>query len=273
MTTERQLTKAQLIEIAWQEGQEKPEVTTSEKSPSPLTVQFNPASLKVTFSNQVESGGDTSSSLQFVGRGDSKLAVELIFDVSGKDASNREDVRRMTDQVAFFMKTQKETQTNDEGEDETRYKVPGVRFQWGTFLFDGVMVSMDETLELWSEDGRPLRAAVSISLSQPGINFDFQENPNATGAPGTGKPAGTTPMTATPAGASLQGMVAGAGLSADWKAVASANGIENPRNLAAGSLVNLQVGAAARAGPGADLQGGASLRPGGRGTSASVRLS
>lgn len=269
MTTERQLTKAQLIEIAWDEGQEKPQATGRE----PLTVQFNPASLKVSYSNQVESGGDSSASLQFVGRGDSKLAIELIFDVSGKDASNSEDVRRMTDAVAFFMKTQPEPSTNAEGEDETRYKVPGVRFQWGTFLFDGVMVSMDETLELWSEDGRPLRATVSINLTQPGINFDFKSiagNSSATESPGAGKPAGTRPMTPTPAGASLQGLVARAGGSADWKAVAAANGIENPRDLAAGSLVNLRAGAGAAAGVG--LRGGAALRAGG-GASASVRLS
>lgn len=271
MSTERQLTKAQLIEIAWEEGQETPKPFKSDKSPTPLSVQFNPASLKVTYSNQVESGGDSSSALQFVGRGDSKLAVDLIFDVSGKDADNREDVRRITDQVAFFMKTQKEEGTNAEGEDETRYKVPGVRFQWGTFLFDGVMVSMDETLELWSEDGRPLRAAVTINLSQPGIHFDFKENPDATSSPGIGKPAGTTPMTPTPAGANLQGLVAGASGAADWKAVAAANGIENPRDLAAGSLVNLRAGVGATAGVG--LRGGASLRAGGGGGSASVRLS
>ena len=236
MTTERKLTKAQLIEIAWQEGQERPEETGRKA----LTVQFNPASLKVTYSNQVESGGDTSASLQFVGRGASKLAVELTFDVSGKDATHSEDVRRMTDEVAFFIKTQPVPSTNDEGEDETRYKVPGIRFQWGTFLFDGVMVSMDETLELWSEDGRPLRATLAINLSQPGIHFDFQENPHATGSPVPGKPAGTTPMTPTPSGTSLQGLVAGAGIAADWKAVAALNGIENPRDLTAGSLVNLR---------------------------------
>jgi hypothetical protein len=38
-------------------------------------------------------------------------------------------------------------------------------------------------------------------------------------------------------------MVAQAGINADWKAVAALNGIENPRNLATGRLLNLNAGA------------------------------
>lgn len=257
MSTDRKLTKAQLIEIAWQDQERKPKSTGRQ----PLTVQFNPASLKATYSNQVNNKGDTGASLQFVGRGDSKLALELIFDVSGRDATNTRDVRKMTAKVAFFMQTQKEPGKNDQ---DTRYKVPGVRFQWGSFLFDGVMVSMDETLELWSEDGQPLRATVAISLSQPGINFNASlspdSNPQATESPGTGRPAGTDPIISAPAGVTLQELVANAGISTDWKAVASVNGIENPRDLATGGLVNLRTRASLGGLPGDDLQAGASLR-------------
>jgi hypothetical protein len=35
-------------------------------------------------------------------------------------------------------------------------------------------------------------------------------------------------------------MVANVGVKADWKTVAARNGIENPRNLAPGTLVNLR---------------------------------
>jgi hypothetical protein len=57
-------------------------------------------------------------------------------------------------------------------------------------------------------------------------------------------------------------MVANAGIKADWKAVASLNGIENPRNLPAGTLVNLQVKAGAKASAGAGISAGGSLSAG-----------
>lgn len=234
MTTARKLEKAKLIEVSWQD-----DGSVNVNRDKQTEVQFNPASLKSTFTNQVQTNDQsTGSAMQYVGRGSSKLAVELIFDVSGENASNTQDVRKITENIASFMKTVKE----GEGED-TRYKVAGVRFQWGTFFFDGILVSMDETLDLWSEDGRPLRATVAISLSQPGIQFNVVDNRNKTKSPtgAGGPPAGTTPMTPAPAGSSVQSMVANSGSKADWKAVAELNGIENPRNLTAGTLVNLKV--------------------------------
>ncbi len=244
MTTTRNLTKAKLIEVNWQD-----DGTVDLNDSNSTDVQFNPASLKVTYTNQVQTDDEsTGSAMQYVGSGSSKLAVELIFDVSGVDSTDAEDVRKMTEKVAQFMTT-----TRDSSGEETRFTVKGLRFQWGTFFFDGIVQSMDETLELWSEDGRPLRATVSISMGQPGIQFNLSTNPNATPSPGgaTGSPAGTTPMAPVPAGANFQGMCAGAGVKADWKSVAELNGIENPRNLAAGTLINLQ----AKVGVGASVSG------------------
>jgi len=40
-------------------------------------------------------------------------------------------------------------------------------------------------------------------------------------------------------------MVANTGTKTDWKAIAALNGIENPRNLAPGTLVNFRAGARA----------------------------
>ena len=40
----------------------------------------------------------------------------------------------------------------------------GVRFAWGSFQFDGFMESMEETLELFSDDGLPQRARVAVEL-------------------------------------------------------------------------------------------------------------
>lgn len=236
METDHRLIRAELLEVRWTAAGEVEQVGGGKH----LKVQFNPASLKVTYTNQVDTKDQsTGSAMQYVGRGTSKLSVELIFDVSGANAENTTDVRKITEKVASFMKTTQEGTGKD-----TRFKVSGVRFQWGSFLFDGIIDSMDETLDLWSEDGYPLRSTVALSLSQPGIHFDLQTNPHATPPPASSAgqpPAGTTPLTPAAQGASVQGMVASAGLKADWKAVAQLNGIENPRQLAAGTLVDLNV--------------------------------
>jgi hypothetical protein len=50
------------------------------------------------------------------------------------------------------------------------------------------------------------------------------------------------------AGATVQGLAASAGLGDNWQAIASANGIENPRLLAPGQLINLNVDLSAGAG-------------------------
>jgi hypothetical protein len=222
--TQRKVKKATLTSISW----EKDNKVTADSN-IVVEVQFNPASLKITYANKIQNADQSfGSTMQFVGRGSSTLSADLIFDVSGENASDKQDVRRMTEKIAAFIRT---TQTGS-GK-KTQYKVSGMRFQWGTFLFDGILESMNETLELWSEDGRPLRAMVSISLQQPGIHYDFytpRESSNQ---------AGTQPMTPVPKGTTVQTMVDKARIQKDWKTVASGNGIENPRHLPPGTLISL----------------------------------
>jgi hypothetical protein len=61
-------------------------------------------------------------------------------------------VRKLTREVAAFMQT-----TQRGSGRQAKYTPPGVRFQWGSFLFEGVMESMNEALEYFSETGKPLR--------------------------------------------------------------------------------------------------------------------
>jgi hypothetical protein len=211
-----------------------------------VTVQFNPETLKVSFANQIvqpSNGGvgdqRGSTGRQFVGAGTTKLTLQIWFDVAAlppEAARNTMDVRELTKNVAYFITPKKEGD---------HFIPPAVRFLWGSFQFDGLMDSLDESLEFFSDEGIPLRANMSLNMSQQKIQ-EFsgrqggQNLPPSAGGPG-GSPAGTAPMTAAPDGTSLQGMVANAGVSASWQAVASANGIENPRLLDPGQLINLNV--------------------------------
>jgi hypothetical protein len=239
------------------------------KNDKETLVQFNPDSLKVSFANQVASPGGAGDqngpqAKQFVGSGTTKLSVTLVFDVTSEFPTGLkevDDVRILTQRVAYFITPKGQPKSNP-----TKFIPPGVRFLWGSFQFDGIMESMEETLEMFSFEGRPLRATVSISLSQQRITEAVLQKANAA-PPVTrqgGAAPGTAPLSEAPSGASLQGMFAAqfgasvdisggisgeisggisggasAGFSGGWQAVAAANGIENPRILQPGQLIDL----------------------------------
>jgi len=215
-------------------------------------VQFNPDSMKVSFANQIATpsgSGDQNGpqARQFVGAGTTKLAVTLYFDVTSEIPQGlpaADDVRKLTQRVAYFI-----TPAGDPPGQPKKFIPPSVRFLWGSFQFDGIMESMEETLELFSFEGRPLRASVAVALTQQKITaFQFNNvaSPPAATLQG-GQPAGTAPMTEAPAGSNLQNMVAnspGLGPGSDWQSLALANGIENPRLLQPGQLINLNLSTA-----------------------------
>ena len=239
-----QITKAELWELT---------STGTRKDGSRVTVQFNPESLKVSFANQLNppdnAAGDSdkskaqgeSAALQFVGKGTTKLALQLWFDVTAplpKDAPSTDDVRKLTHRVAYFITPQ--DSKNSKG---APVKVPpAVSFCWGTFRFDGIVESMEESLEYFSPDGRPLRASVSLSLTQQSIQFAFNDTAQSSPPPGRkGLSPGTQPLSLAVNGDSIQSLAASVGRPDDWQSIASANGIENPRLLTPGVAINLNV--------------------------------
>lgn len=242
-----------------------------------VTVQFNPESLKVSFSNQIEKAegaGDQTGSpaIQFVGAGTTKLSIQLWFDVTQpvseaatpKGENKVTDVRKLTQEVAFFITPI---------EEGTKFKPPATRFLWGSFQFDGIVESMEESLEFFSPEGKPLRASVSLSLTAQKITkFAFRPLKDQ---PGTGRaaPPGTKPMTQAPAGSTVQGLADGQGKGDNWQAIAAANGIENPRMLQPGQLLDLDasIGISGGASFGAGVSGGAS--PGGSVSAGSATVS
>jgi len=221
-----------------------------------VTVQFNPESLKLSFANQIQNNDTSSTSgssaggssgasssgnqaqgtqgRQFVGAGTTKLAVQLWFDANAvAEGDDRvDDVRRLTQEVVYFI-TPKESKS-----DATKFLPPGVRFAWGSFLFNGLVDSIEETIDYFSPEGKPLRATISMALSQQAILVaKFADGGLIPGRP---KPPGTSPMSPAASGSTLQGMAAAGGApGVDWQRIAAANGIENPRQLVPGQLIDL----------------------------------
>lgn len=194
-----------------------------------VTVQFNPESLKLAFSNQIAGENNQGgSAIQFASRGTTKLSFEMWFDVTAKQANEQErkdDVRRLTQEVAAFMKTEK----SGSGQN-AKYTPPGCRFQWGSFLFEGVMESINENLEFFSEEGKPLRASVSVSLVKQDVEVRFAPTAAPAGA-------GTRPQQQAREGDSVQSMSAREGHAENWQERAAAQGIEDPLRLPAGTTL------------------------------------
>ena len=236
-----ELAKAKLIELDETFDKEN-------KKGQVVEVQFNPESLKLTYANQLEQakGGDQASGnagRQFVGAGTTKLALQLWFDVTAMQKDPVDDVRRLTQKVIYFMTPQ------DSKTDPKKQVPPGVRFSWGSFVFDGMVEGMEETIEFFSPEGKPLRASISLTMSQQKI---FKAELTGTG--NVPVLPGRKPLTSAKAGDSLQNMAAKNG-KGNWQSIAAANGIEDPLRMSPGQLIDLNAGVSGGIGVGGGLGG------------------
>lgn len=195
-------------------------------------VQFNPESLKVNFSNQI-AGQDNNggSAIQFNSRGTTKLTFDLWFDVSADpgQASPHKDVRQYTKELVGFMQEQRSRDGRS-----TLTPPPGCRFHWGTFLFEGIVDSINENLEYFSEQGVPLRASLAVSITKQELNIVINDQ-NARAA--NRDAVGTRPQQQTKAGDTFQNLAAKQGNPANWQQQALAVDIEDPLRLPEGTLI------------------------------------
>ncbi len=276
------LVKAVLQEISWDD---KGHVTDGSKI---VPVQFNPESLKVAFSNQTASGDQRgASALQYVGTGTTKLSFDLWFDVTNpehvlvdkaehtlvadpqgqppKGTAPPDDVRELTKDVVYFITP--DTTKNKGNAKDPKFIPPGLRFLWGTFKFEGIVDSINESLEFFSPEGRPLRAKVSLSLTKQEIQFKIEPQERTPVNPPQQAQAGDT-------AAGLKGK--GTGSPEGWQPMAAANGIENPRLLAPGTLIDTSAGLGGALGGGIGVGVGGGVGAGigiGAGVSAGAGLS
>ena len=241
--SETTLRKAKLIEL-------KEDLSSELPGGKNIDVQFNPDSLKVTYANQVvqpEGGNQAAGTAgrQFVGAGTTKLALTLWFDVSAMTKNAVDDVRRLTKDVIHFMSPKASE------EDATKLAPPGTRFSWGSFIFDGMVEGLEETLEFFSPEGKPVRASVALTLAQQKILVSKFEGDGRVAR------AGARPFASAKQGDSLQAMAADAGKGGDWQGIAAANGIEDPLRMNAGQFVDLNASAGFGLSAGAGLSASA----------------
>ncbi|WP_284124241.1 CIS tube protein [Parerythrobacter aestuarii] len=199
--------------------QDGAQLSEADKDAAAIEVQFNPETLDISLSNNFkESSGDSPT--QLVDEASAQLSLELQFDTTDTGV----DVRQRTHEVAKFLKPLDITREVERGDPLPPPMV--VEFDWGAIVFQGYMDSYSETLEFFSHDGVPLRAKVSISLTQQERSFDPRQKKDSEGndaGPYSNDAVNNDPFAS---GAVEQSVDPNAPMD---NAAAAANGVEDPR--------------------------------------------
>jgi len=133
----------------------------------PVSVQFNPTSLKLKLTNKVEGGrARARQRRQHSGSGSTVLTMELVFDSAddGTDAAPV-SVRTKTAIVEKYV-----VPLTDGSETP-----PRLRFEWNDLVVSGIVESLDIDFDLFAADGTPLRAKVSLSIKEQEAKYQFLE--------------------------------------------------------------------------------------------------
>lgn len=246
-------TKAKIFRLkspATQKSDAPPPVETDGEA---IHVQFNPTSLRIQRTNDSSGGATTRAQRrQRANEGHATLSLDLEFDTAeGGPGGQQLDVRTLTQQVRQF--------AEPPSGGKATAAPPRMRFEWGTFRFDGIVSSLTEEIDYFAPDGMPLRAKVSLSIT--GQDPAFEANQSGAGArtdrsdssgAGPGSTPSSTPDRATSAqdGESVQQALSRLGLDpAAWRSAMA--GLDSPLGLAAGAQVQVDGSASVSAGLGA----------------------
>ena len=222
----------------------------------PFAVQFNPASLEYTISNEFDDRNGDNGARQFVKKSSGKLTMTLVFDTTPTGAS----VRDVTANIAALLEPAK---------DGSKKFAPKVEFGWGTYSFKGVVEQFKETIDFFSASGVPLRSSISLTLASQEVEFQSNKSP----APTVDRNPRPDPVSAPP-GAGPADVASAAGDPRAARSIAAANGSASLRfgaeaSLSVGGEISLSaaasfsVGASAGAGIGGGIGGGAGIGVGG----------
>jgi hypothetical protein len=141
---------------------------------------------------------------------------------------------------------------------------PRVRFQWGTLIFIGIVTRYDEELDYFATNGTPLRAKVTVSITEQLLAFeDGSAAAGARDASHAAPPGGSPDRSSgtrdvervveAQDGDSVQDVLTRTGADPTaWRA--AMNGLSSPLALAAGTPV--QIGPVGAGAPGVGVSAG-----------------
>lgn len=212
-----------------------------------LPVHFNPASLRVSLTNQF--GDDPPE--QHARPTTTKLDVELIFDTTetGMDVRTATAVLRSL-ATATATAPAAGAASGGGAAEQANHSLPKVVFHWGTADYIGVIESLTETLDYWSSDGVPLRATIQVAMKGSSLDFLSYTDRQSSSSRDNPVPA-LSDVTPAPTPTNGKGATDTATKGGDPKAgrgLAAANGLESmraPGGASIGASAGVSLSAAA----------------------------
>ena len=197
----------------------------NDKGNRDIFFQYNPEKYTigktVVWTNQNAKG--TTPTSQFTGQGNKTLAFELFFDTYEEWEQTQKDVRRYTSKILALTEPLKQDDSQP----------PICLFSWGTFNFRGIVKSVTQNFTLFTPEGIPVRARLNVQMEQ----FDTAQD-KAKGQP----PGDPEKLRIVKEGDRLDLIATDEyGTPHEWKRIAAANQIENPRYLSAGQTLMIPV--------------------------------
>jgi LysM repeat protein len=187
----------------------------------PIAVMFNPPRYDLSKANQFAEiciPGLPSSVLQFVSGMTQTLTIELFYDTTESGA----DVRTATAAITNLAEPAVPTRAP-----------PRLLLLWGSLAFPCFLGSVQQQFDYFSAAGMPLRARLQCE-------FKGQESLQKMIAAVPAAPSDLFTTFVAKAGDSLQAIAASVyGDASKWREIADANGIDDPRAIAAG--LKLQI--------------------------------
>jgi hypothetical protein len=148
--------------------------------PIPYPVMYNPNSLDIKYETSydcAEEIGNGKVLQKFLRRKPQNLSVKLLFDGTGTSPSHLGLLGASQQLQGALGKVASETDSIVDAQiklflalaykmDSDIHKPPYLLLVWGTFIFRGVLTSADIKYTLFSSSGLPLRAEMTINISE-----------------------------------------------------------------------------------------------------------
>ena len=200
---------------------------------------FNPKEYTIAKANQWEVKPVTGVALptaQYGGGQPRKLSLQLLFDSTDSDSLDVSDV------TAKLFKMMEAQASLGSGKGKNSGRPPMVTFVWGsTVTFKAVADNLSVQYTLFRADGTPVRAQAQLSLIQADKAMD------KSGGKGKSKP--QNPTTRAQPGLGSHTVRDGDSLASiafahyrdptRWRAIAEANGIDDPLSLKRGTVLSI----------------------------------
>lgn len=222
---------------------------------TPIDVCFNPASLRITTTNQLKDDNPNEASKPTA----YKLDVELLFDTTetGQDIY---EVTRPLRWAAIATAQGAAAPSNGGSTDEPPRDLSLVAFIWGSARYYGYIESLNETIDYFSSDGTPLRSTIQVGLKGFTRTFVHGELSNVANYTQSNDLPAALDLVMMPQALDSDRVFTAASQSggdrSTGRGLAALNGVENMRT-GAGAFAGASAFAGAGAGANAGAVGGA----------------